>query len=109
MTFSPPSIIARRCPPVLIYFKLKHTYIGRLSQKKYQREMEERTDPTPSAASACSKSLQYSVTTPPKKNYLGDFNSPATSLRKKEILSARSHQKLPLFNTLKLGHKSKLA
>lgn len=74
--------------------------------------MEERTDPTPSAASACSKSLQYSVTPTPKKkkkNYLGDFNSPATSLRKKEILSARSHQKLPLFNTLKLGHKSKLA
>lgn len=67
MTFSPPSITATRCPPVLIYFKLKHTYIGRLSQKKYQREMgketveRERTDSTPSAASACSKSLQYSV------------------------------------------------
>lgn len=45
-----------------------------------------------------------------KKLYLGDFNSSATSLKKKEILSARSQQKLPLvIKTPKLGYKSKTA
>lgn len=45
-----------------------------------------------------------------KKLYLGDFNSSATSLKKKEILSARSQQKLPLvINTPKLDYKSKTA
>lgn len=43
------------------------------------------------------------------KLYL-DLNSPATSLKKKEILSARSHQKLPLvFNMPKLDHKNRTA
>lgn len=90
--------------------KIKHTHIGRL--RKIARDGEgdyggKKTDPTPLSASVHSKLPQRNKK---KKLYLGDFNSSATSLKKKEILSARSQQKLPLvINTPKLDYKSKTA
>jgi len=94
-----------------LILKIKHTHWKTMSEKNARDEKRNRRDRGNS--SCCLFTNLHMLEIPQSslffKLYL-DLNSPATSLKKKEILSARSHQKLPLvFNMPKLDHKNRTA